>query len=230
MTSLVSAIMIGGYIAQALTLPRYKPTPGVSSLHNCISEVWSFSTLAFDIITTFSTIVYLFCARKDLNARPGILAIVWQVLWASATPPLVLVIISLVDHMIPGPDIVAIIAIAMMGKIYVLSLMINIVGQGYIRQQFERRWTPSLHGGTWGREQAGRTYNVDRSMVHVTVHTGEIEFTTATISTSRNIGYEGSTEDELGRGITDAISLKDGDALKPYYTTHNIKLTSERGP
>ncbi|CAE6479019.1 unnamed protein product, partial [Rhizoctonia solani] len=174
------------------------------------AEVWSFSSLAFDIITTFSTIAYFFCARKDLNARPGILSIVWQVLWASATPPLILVIISIVDgYLIPGsPGIIGVVAIVMMGKIYVLSLMINVVGQGYIRQRFERRWTPPLHEETWMREPADEACNVDMPMVHITVHTEEIELATATKSISKNIGCEGSVEAELERGITDAISMK----------------------
>ncbi|CAE6506838.1 unnamed protein product, partial [Rhizoctonia solani] len=224
-TSLVSAIMIGGYAAQSLTRPPSEATPelNVSSL---LAERQEIAQIA---ATLSVPIVYFFCARKDLNARPSILAIVWQVLWASATPPLVLVIISIVDvYMIPGsPGITGVVAIGMMGtvnniphyaprtyqvigKVYVLSLMINIVGQGYIRQQFERRWTPSLHEETWMREQADQICNVDRSMVHLTVYTEEIELTTATRSISKNIGYKGSVEDELGRGITDAISLKDG--------------------
>ncbi|KAG8751793.1 hypothetical protein FRC11_008991 [Ceratobasidium sp. 423] len=102
-TSLVSAIMIGAYLAKSLIRPPDEVIPG-ANISNSSVEIWTFSSLAFDMITTLSTILYFFRVRKDLNARQGILAVVWQILWASAAPPLILILISIIDeHMNPFP-------------------------------------------------------------------------------------------------------------------------------
>ncbi|EUC54775.1 hypothetical protein RSOL_072950, partial [Rhizoctonia solani AG-3 Rhs1AP] len=56
---------------------------------------------------------------------------------------------SLVDVRMKTPEnssgVLSIMTAAMTAKSYVLSLMINLVGQGYIRQQFERPY-PSPPG------------------------------------------------------------------------------------
>ncbi|KAJ1306373.1 hypothetical protein OPQ81_007379 [Rhizoctonia solani] len=221
-TSFVSAIMLGAYARQSLTHPPNGAAPGV----NLSTGVWSFSSLAFDMITTLSTIVYFFRARKDLNARQGILLAVWQILWASAAPPLILMVISIVDeYMIPSSSgVVGVVAIAMMGKFHVLSLMINIVGRGYIRQQFKRPLTiPSLRTEVCLQEQSDQTRNWDRPVVHVTIHVEEVELATATGKISQNMEHKECDEGDLGEEQLDAASLN-CDPTAP----RTVKLLTER--
>ncbi|KAH7336776.1 hypothetical protein B0J17DRAFT_769024 [Rhizoctonia solani] len=228
--SSVSAFVIGAYTSRSLTHSPNQPTLGAA----ISTEVWSFSSLAFDTITTFSTIIYFFCVSKDLNARPGILLVVWQILWASAAPPLILIIISIFGgYIIPGSSGVAgVIAISMMGKFYVLSLMINVAGQGYIRQEFERRWaTPSPPRETWFRKQGEQTRNSDRPVVQVTVHTEDIELTAGTNSIARNLEREESLLDESGKELSDMSSLKwKCNETSLDHTVHDVILSPKREP
>ncbi|CAE6506569.1 unnamed protein product [Rhizoctonia solani] len=95
------------------------------------AKIWGISTLAIDIITTFSTIVYLYYVRKNLGTGHGAFMMVWQVMWASATPPLILMVISIVGGSTTSnvPRLLAgALSTAMSGKFFVLSLMINLVG------------------------------------------------------------------------------------------------------
>ncbi|CAE6394442.1 unnamed protein product [Rhizoctonia solani] len=170
MVALICAVMVGAYLTHSLYLPPGEAIPEVET-SSPTAGVWSFGSLAFDLITTLSTMVYLFRVRKDLTANHGILMVVWQVLWCSAVPPLALAAIVIVDgYMIPGSSRVAgVIASGMMGKIFVLSLMINIVGQGHIRRQFERRWTtPSPPTEMRFQKRTNQTHQPDWPSVHVT--------------------------------------------------------------
>ncbi|CAE6519702.1 unnamed protein product [Rhizoctonia solani] len=196
--TLVSAIMMGGRIAQTLDRALDETTSGFSISR----ELWSFSSLAFDTITTFSTFVYFFYI--ELNAHHGILVVIWRILWASATPPLALVAISIIDeYAVPsGSGVVGDVAIGMMGKVYVLSIMINIVGRQYIRERFERRWaTPSPPKKAWLRKQTNQ--DSDLPVVHITVHTEETEFTTGTRSISKNAGRDEFVTDNPNRDLSD---------------------------
>lgn len=195
------------------------------------AEVWSFSSLAFDMITTCSTVIYFFCVSKDLNARPGILLVVWQILWASAAPPLILIIISIFDgYIIPGKSgIAGVIAIGMMGKFYVLSLMINVVGQGYIRQEFERRWaTPSPPRDTWFQKR-GQTHGSDTPVVHATSSVEGVEFVAGTNSIPRNFEREESLLGESGRELSDVSSLK-FNGIRLDHAVHDIILSPKQEP
>ncbi|CAE6432171.1 unnamed protein product [Rhizoctonia solani] len=230
MTSWISAIMIGVFLSQAFARPPSEATPGVD-ISNLPGEVWSFSSLAFDTITTLSTTLYLFRVRKELSVQQSVLVVVWQVLWASAGPPLILAIISIVDgYMIPGsPRVIGVIAIAMMGKINILSLMINIVGQERIRQQFERRWTtPSPPRETWFQKQANRTSRSDWPAVHVTVHAETIELATVTESVSSNMKRGESSKGNLGNSVSDTASFK-RDETGPDYVAHDLQLSNNQG-
>ncbi|CAE6432331.1 unnamed protein product [Rhizoctonia solani] len=244
--SSVSAFIIGAYISQSLTRSPGQPTLGAA----VSTEVWSFSSLAFDMITTCSTVIYFFCVSKDLNARPGILLVVWQILWASAAPPLILIIISIFDgYIIPGKSgIAGVIAIGMMGnvgvncssnwqslnlvvgKFYVLSLMINVVGQGYIRQEFERRWaTPSPPRDTWFQKQGGQTHGSDTPVVHATSSVEGVEFVAGTNSIPRNFEREESLLGESGRELSDVSSLK-FNGIRLGHAVHDIILSPKQEP
>ncbi|KAF8757844.1 hypothetical protein RHS01_03646 [Rhizoctonia solani] len=129
---------------------------------NVANGVWSFSSLAFDLITTLT----------NLALNEGAIVVVWQ---GSMAPPLILIILTIVyGYVIPdSSQVETVIVDAMMGKAFVLSLMVSIVGQGHIRQQFEQRWTPPpLTRQIPSR--AGIT-QTDWPSVHVTIHTEPIE-------------------------------------------------------
>ncbi|KAJ1306371.1 hypothetical protein OPQ81_007377 [Rhizoctonia solani] len=136
LASLVSATMIGAY----LTLSPGSGADNRMAQLSALVMIWVISSLLFDLVTTSTTVVYLCRVRISSNGGRSILSTVWNVIWASAAPPLVLMFITLVDYyMIPhSPGVVGSLAVAMSAKFFVLSLMINLVGQEYIRRQFER--------------------------------------------------------------------------------------------
>ncbi|KAG9102182.1 hypothetical protein FS749_013385 [Ceratobasidium sp. UAMH 11750] len=70
----------------------------------------------------------------------GVFNTVWQVIWASATPPLAITIIPMINQFVASSpvDPLTIFPIAMTGKFFVLSLMISLVGRGYIRESFDQ--------------------------------------------------------------------------------------------
>ncbi|KAF8678745.1 hypothetical protein RHS04_05137 [Rhizoctonia solani] len=246
MTSLVSAIMIGAFLLEALAHPPTGPALTIyfsSSykshfrvyLHiaylGLLDVVWSFSSLAFDAITTLSTIFYFYRIRKDLNANQGALFVVWQVLWASAAPPLILIFINIIDTyaVSGGGGLIGVIATAMMGKgnvshlpeqsgliraigkVLVLSLMVNVVGQSRIRQQFERRWATPTPGKSWMQKRPNQTGEAtDWPTIHVTVHAETIELATITKLASSNAEHEKSIKSNLGVNLssTTMASLK----------------------
>ncbi|CAE6359078.1 unnamed protein product [Rhizoctonia solani] len=164
----------------------------------------------------------------ELKVNHCVLVVVWQVLWASAAPPLILVTISIVDgYLIPGSSkVVGVISIAMMGKINVLSLMINVVGQEHIRQQFQRRWnTPSPPRETWFQKQTNQTSRSDWPAVHVTVHAETVELRTVTESVTSNIKREESKNDNLDMALSDTISLK-CDEVGSRYDVRDTQISS----
>ncbi|CAE6491059.1 unnamed protein product [Rhizoctonia solani] len=227
MTSLVSAIMIGTFLLKALAHPPTGPALDIYFSN----VVWSFSSLAFDAITTLSTIFYFYRIRKDLNANQGALFVVWQVLWASAAPPLILIFINIIDTyaVSGGGGLIGVIATAMMGKgnvshlpeqsgliraigkVLVLSLMVNVVGQSRIRQQFERRWATPTPGKSWMQKRPNQTGEAtDWPTIHVTVHAETIELATITKLASSNAEHEKSIKSNLGVNLssTTMASLK----------------------
>ncbi|KAH7326909.1 hypothetical protein B0J17DRAFT_632844 [Rhizoctonia solani] len=147
----------------------------------------AFSSLAFDMVTTFS----------KFNARQGILLVVWQVIWASAAPLLILIVIIIVDGYLSR----------------ILSGVNLINSQGYILQQFERGWaTPSPSRAppreTWFRKPPERPYYSEMPVMHVTVYTEEIELTVKTNNISRDDRGEESVSDESKRELLGVTSLK----------------------
>lgn len=102
--------------------------------------IWASTTFALDLCMTTITIAFLYRTRTGLIEHKGVFRTIWQIMWASAAPPLFLMIISIVDGYIVkgGSHSVTSLAAAMTGKFFTLSLMINLVGQGYVRQQLEQ--------------------------------------------------------------------------------------------
>ncbi|GAB1523484.1 hypothetical protein RhiTH_006634 [Rhizoctonia solani] len=191
--------MIGTFLLKALAHPPTGPALDIYFSN----VVWSFSSLAFDAITTLS----------NLNANQGALFVVWQVLWASAAPPLILIFINIIDTyaVSGGGGLIGVIATAMMGKVLVLSLMVNVVGQSRIRQQFERRWATPTPGKSWMQKRPNQTGEAtDWPTIHVTVHAETIELATITKLASSNAEHEKSIKSNLGVNLssTTMASLK----------------------
>ncbi|GAB1527256.1 hypothetical protein RhiTH_010431 [Rhizoctonia solani] len=97
---------------------------------NVANGVWSFSSLAFDLITTLTTIVYLIRIHKDLALNEGAILAIDIHVQGSMAPPLILIILTIVyGYVIPdSSQVETVIVDAMMGKAFVLSLMVSIVG------------------------------------------------------------------------------------------------------
>ncbi|CAE6411583.1 unnamed protein product [Rhizoctonia solani] len=102
--------------------------------------VWAFSWFVLELGMTVITIVFLYRARTGLPAHNGIFCTVWQVLWTSIIPPFILMTIVIIDgYVTPGsPSEVSWFTVAIIAKFFALSLMINLIGQGYVREKFER--------------------------------------------------------------------------------------------
>ncbi|CAE6433050.1 unnamed protein product [Rhizoctonia solani] len=218
--TLVSAIVMGAFLVQTVV---HGPTPGT----DISTVIWVNSSLLFDLITTTSTIAYLYRVRKELNVNRSTFLVVWNVIWASAAPPFVLVVIALVDgrmHSVgKSSGVVSILATAMSAKSFVLSLMINLVGQGYIRKQFERPY-PSPPGNLQSSQnQTGRSSIPGTTGLGA--HIADVELLPRT-----SLGAVGASDDGSGRCQFDNISVtcpsiveKEGDLG---HTIHDIQLRS----
>ncbi|KAG8707815.1 hypothetical protein FRC09_001596 [Ceratobasidium sp. 395] len=83
---------------------------------------------------------YLSMTATRHDEHEHILNTIWQVTWASAAPPFLLMVAVIVEGHIgdglahPG----AIFLSDMTGKLFILSLMITLVGRGHIRQKLEQ--------------------------------------------------------------------------------------------
>lgn len=180
---------------------------------------WLISSLLFDSITTSSTIIYIYRMGTVSDGNRRILVVVWNVIWASAAPPFMLTIIAVIEELSLAARILT---TAMIAKTFVLSLMINLVGQGYIRRLFERPYPSpptdlrsSQTQTTWaGRSAAGK----------MTVHTVDVELQ----PTSRPEAI-GSNANGSGDLHPDDASTKPPTIVKQGsdlgHTAHNIDLT-----
>ncbi|QRW05774.1 hypothetical protein RhiLY_04773 [Ceratobasidium sp. AG-Ba] len=103
-------------------------------------NIWMFSLFFLDLGTTITTIVFLYRACAGHSGRDSVSSTVWQVIWASAVPPLVIMAIPIVNQFLVDSPIhpVTVFPVAMSGKFFVLSLMISVVGRGYIREKFDQ--------------------------------------------------------------------------------------------
>ncbi|CAE6479013.1 unnamed protein product [Rhizoctonia solani] len=171
LTSFVTAITIGYY---AMELANHGPVISSNTISGLqvSSTIWGFSSLILDTITTFSTIVYLYRVRKNLGGGHSVFVMVWQIMWTSATPPLILMVISVIDGCIvyTGPRLAGILSTALTAKFFVLSLMVNLVGQKHIREQFERRRThPSPSSNLRSQSTGNRSF--DPAAIQITAST-----------------------------------------------------------
>ncbi|CAE6456358.1 unnamed protein product [Rhizoctonia solani] len=98
------------------------------------------------------------------------------------------------------------------GKFFVLSLMINLVGQKYIREHFEqRRSHPSASNYLRDfQSQTGRGHA--STVIQIAVHTVEIELPTRI--DSKETKLDGPIDDRLERGLFDKASLSHPSVIK----------------
>ncbi|CAE6456347.1 unnamed protein product, partial [Rhizoctonia solani] len=111
-------------------------------------------------------------------------------------------------------------------KFFVLSLMINLVGQGYIRQQFDRSH-PSPPGN-FHRGSRSQTYKTSEPVMGgMSAHTVDIE-----LLSRPSPGAINRSDDALGKYHSDDVSVKYPSTAKREesdlgHTVHNIHLTSK---
>ncbi|CAE6457875.1 unnamed protein product [Rhizoctonia solani] len=98
------------------------------------------SSFTLDLLTTTTTIMFLYRTRTGLSEHDGLFNAVWRVMWVSAAPPLVLMTIVLVNNyfITAGPGSLTMLSTDMLAKVSTLSLMISLLGQVYIRRKFDR--------------------------------------------------------------------------------------------
>ncbi|CAE6427997.1 unnamed protein product [Rhizoctonia solani] len=238
LVALVSAIVMGAFLVQTVV---HGPTPGT----DISTVIWVISSLLFDLIATSSTVAYLYGVRKELSANRNTLLVVWNVIWASATPPFVLIVIALANGCLGtttrSSGVISIMAAAMSGnslvisfysnpqthhsiaKSFVLSLMINLVGQGYIRQRFERPY-PSPPGNLQSSSNQTDRFSAPGT-TELGAHITDVELLPRT-----SLGVVGTSDDGSGRCQFDNTSVacpsvieKEGDLG---HTVHDIQLRS----
>ncbi|KAG8746953.1 hypothetical protein FRC12_014177 [Ceratobasidium sp. 428] len=107
---------------------------------NAAFSVWIICVFLLDLSMTATTIAYIYRSRTGHDEHEHVLNTIWQVTWASAAPPFLLMVAVIVEGHIgdglahPG----AIFLSDMTGKLFILSLMITLVGRGHIRQKLEQ--------------------------------------------------------------------------------------------
>ncbi|KAG9128153.1 hypothetical protein FRC07_004265 [Ceratobasidium sp. 392] len=89
-----------------------------------------------------TSIVYLYRSYAGYGeyGYKSVLNTLWQVIWASAAPPLVITVIPLINQFVARSfiDPLTIFPVALTGKLFLLSLMISLIGRGYIREKFDQ--------------------------------------------------------------------------------------------
>ncbi|CAE6410334.1 unnamed protein product [Rhizoctonia solani] len=95
------------------------------------------SSFILDLFTTTTTIVFLYRTRTGLSEHDSLFSAIWQVMWASAAPPLIVMSITLFNgYIIPGgPLPLTIFSSGINAKVFTLSLMISLLGQSHIRRR-----------------------------------------------------------------------------------------------
>ncbi|KAG8688970.1 hypothetical protein FRC12_016375 [Ceratobasidium sp. 428] len=166
LTSIISGTIIIVYLAQGAT-------PNSAHQRHITFAIWVISLFLLDLSTTTTTTVYLYRSYAGFSEydHRGIYNTVWQVIWTSAAPPLVITSIPLINQFV-SPSLVdplTIFPIALTGKFFLLSLMISLVGRGYIREKFD--------------QLAGGTNHQDATLEHS-------EQTTPAFSTGNPVVYE----------------------------------------
>ncbi|KAG9078634.1 hypothetical protein FRC06_008269 [Ceratobasidium sp. 370] len=96
--------------------------------------MWILSSFLLDLCMTTTTMIYLYRSRTGLGEHDSAFGAIWQITWASAAPPLILMIAVIVVARGTVEDSGL---VAYWRKFFVLSLMISVVGRGYIRQKLD---------------------------------------------------------------------------------------------
>ncbi|KAG8687627.1 hypothetical protein FRC08_011881 [Ceratobasidium sp. 394] len=135
LTSIITGTIVVLYLALGVTTITAR-------LHRVTFGIWVFSLFLLDLSTTTTTMVYLyrsFAGFSEYNQK-GVFNTVWQVIWASAAPPLLIMVIPMISQFAASSltNPWTVFPIATTGKFFVLSLMISLVGRGYIRDKFDQ--------------------------------------------------------------------------------------------
>ncbi|KAH7330718.1 hypothetical protein B0J17DRAFT_162524 [Rhizoctonia solani] len=130
--ALVPGLLMGYYFLESVKRSTLRPA-------SVALGVWIFSSFALEVCVTTTTVVYLFRTRTGLAEHNGVFKTIWQVTWVSAAPPPILMIIVWINAYIINniTHPITAVVVDMTGKAYVLSLMITIVGRGYIRARLD---------------------------------------------------------------------------------------------
>ncbi|KAH7326848.1 hypothetical protein B0J17DRAFT_221048 [Rhizoctonia solani] len=98
------------------------------------------TSFVLDLFMTTTTIIFLYRTRTGLSEHDSLFTAIWQIMWASAAPPLILMSITLVNgYIIPGgPPPLTVLSAGMIAKVFTLSLMISLLGQNHVRQRLDR--------------------------------------------------------------------------------------------
>ncbi|KAF8599244.1 hypothetical protein BDV93DRAFT_312979 [Ceratobasidium sp. AG-I] len=131
-------LCVGGMIS-GIMVAAYLWEHGSTYQSQITTAVWIFSSFVLDLSMTTTTVVFLYRSHTGLREHENVFNTIWQVTWASATPPLLIMVVPIVDKYIaPTPTHAAtFFALGISGKFFVLSLMLNLVGRGYIREKLE---------------------------------------------------------------------------------------------
>ncbi|CEL56389.1 hypothetical protein RSOLAG1IB_07775 [Rhizoctonia solani AG-1 IB] len=131
LTALVSGALIGLFSAGAI--------PHTWHMIEIALATWAFSAFTLDFCMTLITIVYLYRLRANHNEHDSVFLTVWHVIWGSAMLPLCLMALVILDvYILPQSVLPSPLAAAMTEKFLLLSLMITLMGQGYVRRQLDQ--------------------------------------------------------------------------------------------
>lgn len=219
LTALVSGILLGVYSM------RLGESPDLYQNKIVAMTIWAFSSFILDLCMTLTTIVFLYRSRKDFSEYKTIFGTIWQVMWASAVPPLILMFVVVFnEYIFPERGFVpARLSSAMTGKFFALSLMITLVGQGHVRRMLEQAHRSHLSDSTISRADAGAISVPVFAPTTSTVY--EMERRRSFLGTQATEGgMEGYEEEDANRSHR---SITKPDDPESQQTVHNIQLSSQ---
>ncbi|CAE6510653.1 unnamed protein product [Rhizoctonia solani] len=131
-TAFIPGLFLGYYLVESVKRSTIRPA-------SVALAIWIFSSFALELCVTTTTVIYLFRTRTGLAEHNSVFKTIWQVTWVSAALPPILMTIVLINGYIVNTltHPVTAITVDMTGKSYALSLMITIVGRGYIRARLD---------------------------------------------------------------------------------------------
>ncbi|CAE7170800.1 unnamed protein product [Rhizoctonia solani] len=128
----IPGLLLGYYFLESVKHSTLKPA-------SIALAIWIFSSFTLELCITTSTVIYLLRTRTGLAEHSNVFKTIWQVTWVSAAPPPILMTIVVINGYIINTlrHPVTAMTVDMTGKSYALSLMITLVGRGYIRDQLD---------------------------------------------------------------------------------------------